>query len=55
MPQNSIAMGLDIQMFGAYDAGIDFVFPHSCPSGFIAYTIKGLLEIYKKMIEIMLM
>ena len=38
-----------------YGAGIDVVFPHSCPEGFMPYPVKGLLEIYEDIVEILLM
>ena len=45
-----------IQIFNAsYDAGVDVVFPHSCPSVFVSYPVKGLLEVYEDMVKILLM
>ena len=45
-----------MQIFnGSYGAGIDVVFPHSCPYSFVLYPVKGLLEVYKEMVEILLM
>ena len=39
---------LIVALSKAYDAGVDIVFPHSCP-------VKGLLEVYDDMVEILLM
>ena len=48
-------MGLVIQIFnGSYDAGGDVVFPHSCPC-FVPYPVKGNLDVYEDMDEILLM
>ena len=45
-----------MQIFnGLYDAGVDVVVPHSCPYGFVPYFVKGLLEVYEDMVEILLM
>ena len=49
-------MGLVIQIFNvAYDAGVDVVFPRSCPLGFVPYPAKGFLEGYEDVVEILLM
>ena len=54
--EQDCTLGLVIQIFnGSYDAGIDVVFPHSCPLGFMPYPVKGLLEVYEDMVEILLM
>ena len=54
-------MDLVIQIFNdSYDAGVDVIFPYSCPYGFVPYGFvpypeKGLLEVYEDMVEILLM
>ena len=54
--EQDCTLGLVIQIFsGSYDAGIDVVFPHSCPQGFVPYPVKGLLEVYEDLVEILLM
>ena len=45
-----------MQIFnGSYAAGIDVVFPHSCPLGFVSYPVKSLLEVCEDMVEVLLM
>ena len=54
--EQDYTLGLVIQTFqDSYDVGVDVVFPHSYPEGFVQYPIKGLLEVYKDMVEILLM
>ena len=49
-------MGLDILIFNeSYDVGVDVIFPHSCPYGFVPYPVKGLIEVYGDMVKILLM
>ena len=54
--EQDCTLGLVIQIFnGSYDVGVDVVFPHSRSLGFVLYPIKGLLEVYEYMVEILLM
>ena len=54
--EQDCTLGLVIQIFnGSYDTGVDVVFPYSCSEGFVSYPVKGLLEVYEDMIEILLM
>ena len=49
--EQDYTLGLVIQIFsGSYDAGVDVVFPHGCPQGFVPYHVKGLLEVYEDMV-----
>ena len=49
-------MGLVKQIFNkSYDVGIDVVFLRICPESFMTLPIKSLREIYKDMLEILLM
>ena len=46
--EQDCTLDLVIQIFnGSYDAGVDVVFPYSCPYGFVPYPVKGLLEVYE--------
>ena len=50
LPLNKTALWALSYRF-SYDAGVDVVFPHSCPYSFV----KGLFEVYEDMVEILLM
>ena len=49
--EQDCTLGLVIQI----DVGVDIVFPHGCPYGFVPYPVKGLLEVYEDMVESLLM
>ena len=54
--EQDYTLGLVIQIFScSYNAGIDVVFPHSCPLGFVPYPVKGLLEVNEDIVEMLLM
>ena len=54
--EHDCTLGLVIEIFnGSFDDGVDVVFPHNCPLGFVPYPVKGLLEVYEDVVEILLM
>ena len=55
VPLNRIALWAFSSFNDLYDVGIDVVFTHSYPWGFMPPPVKNLLEIYEDLLVILLM
>ena len=54
--EQDCTLGLVIQIFnGSYDAGFAVVFLHTCPKGFVSYPVKGLLEVYEDVVDLLVL
>ena len=51
--EQDCTLGFVTQIFNdSYDVSVDV--PHRCPYGCVPYSVKGLLEVYEDMVEILL-